>query len=116
VPCLHAVGWYIGPALQIRWKDYVPVAWAVDPALALSLQDHFPSNADVKHALEQLVVESAHKAKVCGTGAVLSSACRMEPAGSRACWSLLRLHAAARADHRRCIAATVFAYAWLVAA
>jgi hypothetical protein len=44
------------------------VAWTVDPALALSLQDHFPSNADVKHALEQLVVESAHEAKVRDSG------------------------------------------------
>jgi hypothetical protein len=50
--------------LQMRWRDYVPVAWQVDPALALSLLDHFPSNGDVKHALELLVVEHAHAAKV----------------------------------------------------
>lgn len=50
--------------LQMRWRDYVPVAWQVDPALALSLLDHFPSSSDVKHALELLVVEHAHAAKV----------------------------------------------------
>lgn len=50
--------------LQMRWREYVPVAWQVDPALALSLQDHFPANSDVKHALEALVVEHAHAAKV----------------------------------------------------
>lgn len=54
------------------------MAWAVDPALALSLQDHFPSNADVKHALEQLVVESAHEAKVRDWG-------RLSCVTSRAC-------------------------------
>lgn len=43
----------------------MPVAWQVDPALALSLQDHFPLNSDIKLALEQLVVEYAHAAKVC---------------------------------------------------
>lgn len=48
----------------MRWKEYVPVAWQVDPALALSLSDHFPANSDVKQALEQLVVEHAHAAKV----------------------------------------------------
>jgi len=53
-------------SMQIRWKEYVPVAWQVDPALALSLQDHFPANTDVKQALEQLVVEHAHAAKVSG--------------------------------------------------
>jgi hypothetical protein len=50
--------------LQMRWREYVPVAWQVDPALALSLQDHFPANSDVQHALEALVVEHAHAAKV----------------------------------------------------
>ena len=48
----------------MRWREYVPVAWQVDPALALSLQDHFPANSDIKHALEALVVEHAHAAKV----------------------------------------------------
>lgn len=42
----------------------MPVAWQVDPALALSLSDHFPASSDVKQALEQLVVEHAHAAKV----------------------------------------------------
>jgi hypothetical protein len=48
----------------MRWKEYVPVAWQVDPALALSLLDHFPATSEVKQALEQLVVEHAHAAKV----------------------------------------------------
>lgn len=51
--------------MQMRWKEYVPVAWQVDPALALSLQDHFPAVPEVKQALEQLVVEHCHAAKVC---------------------------------------------------
>lgn len=54
--------------LQMRWREYVPVAWQVDPALALSLQDHFPANSDIKHALEALVVEHAHAAKVGSKG------------------------------------------------
>jgi hypothetical protein len=55
----------------MRWREYIPVAWQVDPALALSLQDHFPANSDVKHALEALVVEHAHAAKV-GTAGFLT--------------------------------------------
>lgn len=48
------------------------MAWQVDPALALSLQDHFPANSDVKHALEALVVEHAHAAKVRAAKALLA--------------------------------------------
>lgn len=40
------------------------MAWQVDPALALSLQDHYPANADIKAALELLVVEHGAAAKV----------------------------------------------------
>jgi hypothetical protein len=61
--------------MQWRWREYIPVAWQVDPALALSMMDHFPANTEVKTALQQLVVEHGHAAKV---GLQLPAASRME--------------------------------------
>ncbi|KAF8068220.1 PI4KA1 [Scenedesmus sp. PABB004] len=47
------------PSAAVPWRQYVGLAWQVDPCLALSMLDHFPAQADVRAALEGLVLRHA---------------------------------------------------------